>query len=188
MLFRAISCAALMVSAPLVAPAAAEGVYAAGAEAGQAAASCRFGAEIVCFVEPTGAEPAVTPDSDACLSAAAQEPITIEYAKLAMHSGLARIRRGDGPFERVTLGAVTGGDLVARLDGRIYALGGERVDGAGFEIGGATTGAAGLALLTTRAVEDTEFGPASVTRVRVGQCAAEPIYWSDAFLSGDASE
>ncbi len=152
--------------------AAAEGVYAAGPEDGQPAASCSFGEVALCYLESPEFTSFVTTDSSACFGGVNATPIRIEYAKMAMHSGLARIQVGDQPFRRAALGSATGADHVMGLDGAAYIVSQERFDGE-------------RVLLTTRGVEETDHGTAAVTRVRVGVCAEAPVYWSEAFLRGE---
>lgn len=166
--------------AAMAAPALAQDVYAAAGADGQPAASCRFGPVILCYVESDAYTAGVTADTDACVAGRAEAEITIEYAKLAMHSGLARIQLDEGPFTLAPLATATGADLVTSLDDVAYIISQER-------FGAAETGAsdAAQALLTTRSVETTDLGPATVTRIRVGFCAEDAVIWSEAFMSGE---
>lgn len=153
----------------------AEGVYAPDADSGQPAAVCTFEAAAGCFIEHPEDRAHVTTDTDACDGPAAATSITVEYAKFAMHSGLARIQIGDGPFERAPLGGATGRDLVMRGDGVSYVLSPERSEDP-----------IPVAVLTSRSVEQTDLGETAVMRVRLGSCADAPVYWSDAFVRGEA--
>ena len=147
-------------------PAAAQDVYVSDPDDGYPAASCQFSEVVLCYAATEEMTAGVAIDLETCNGATAGEPITIEFAKFAMHSGLARIRHGDDAFLRSALGTATGADYVMSVDDMAYIVSSERL------------GTDSVVLLATRSVEDTEFGVAPVTRVWAGTCDPDGVIWS----------